>query len=177
LGYRMAPSITNDVLAYIGAVGIVFVFLRLLSAPYFIWREQVGEIGSLKLELTRPERLELEHLSKIRAKARAQMASIMRKMHWYAFGKDAENANEIVSACYEQIIDLSASAGCSHGFEIAVGRLYDLITECCEQGDNEDRSDKLFDLDEMLTDYLHGRITGEALALRLPKDIEPEKQP
>jgi hypothetical protein len=180
-GLKMPESASGDVLAYIGLATIAFIFLRLVSAPFFIWREQIGEIGALKLELSAPERIELERMAKLRAKKRVALAAEIRNFHWTVFG-EGEPAQERMGRAYKRCTILMGQAGIPQSFDTAFDRLFEEMKrarkDAAENGDRHHGGGYHdFKLVDNMTDYLHGRITAEDLALRLPPDTEAETQP
>jgi predicted permease len=83
-GISLPASANDDALAYIGLIAVSFIIIRLMWAPYSIWREQAGEIGTLKLELSKPERAVVEHLAKHRAEARVELIRRLPEMSAFA---------------------------------------------------------------------------------------------
>ena len=90
-GVEMGPSTQNDALAYIGLVAVSLIVIRVLWAPYDMWREQSGLVADLKLELTKPERLITEHMAKRKAKNRIKILEHLRQVHdlGYNYATDA----------------------------------------------------------------------------------------
>lgn len=121
-GVRMPESASGDVLAYIGLAAIAFICLRLLSAPYFIWRGQVSDIGHLKAELSKPERMVMEHLARHRAKARAKLAAKLEDFQTLSFYEGMDDLkNGTIASKMAEIRRLQASAGLSEAFEQDAG--------------------------------------------------------
>ena len=84
-GIKLPASAQSDAFAYIGLAVVSYFVIRLFWAPYSMWKEQVGEIAGLKLELTKPERLVLEHLARIKAKYRAKLSEAFYEIYDYGF--------------------------------------------------------------------------------------------
>lgn len=80
-GIKMPETASNDILAYIGLVAIAFVIIRLLCAPFFIWKDDQGTITQLRNQIERPKSLEMEKLAEIRAEKRLELAVQVREMH------------------------------------------------------------------------------------------------
>jgi hypothetical protein len=177
IGFKMAANVTNDVLAYIGAVGVVFVMLRLLSAPYFIWREQVGEIGALKLELSRPEQIELERIARIRAKARIKLAGAIRAAQLTVFMNETDT--EAFNKAQKKIARLAALTQIEKNALDALAEIQIIMDRChVAIVDGKSFDDQNLGLRVAnLCNYLHGSLTDEALAHRQPLNTEPETQP
>lgn len=178
-GVKVSENATVDILAYVGAFTLLLFVVRLcFTAPYGMWKEQVGEVGRLKLELSKPEQLELERIAKIRAKARINIAERLRRMHWWAFEDvSTERAEQGITNEYKLIVSLSGRAGLGQAFENAAGAFARMCMEIVKEKHKPGEGPSEFALLEAMTDHLHGRLTAEALALRLPPDTEPETQP
>jgi hypothetical protein len=171
---------TNSVLAYIGAAAIAFVALRLFFvAPYQVWRDQAGEIGGLKLELSKPERLEMEHLSKWRAASRMKLATAIREFHWASYhrGFTAEQKRKLS----KRMMRLHAKLAEAEVMAVSIGRLFGLCNKADELPETDENLEEWraiqFTARQLSQDvqlYLHGKITAEALALRLPPSIAPK---
>jgi hypothetical protein len=183
-GVPVAADTSSQALAYIGLAAIAFIALRLVSAPYFAWREQVGEIGALKLELSKPERIELESLAKKRAKVRLQIARCVGKLRWklamlgvFQEQKERDQMHETIGSLFDRISSLGSLLPTSATINRTAKMLHGnyMITK------NGGTSDKVAsDINLaciLLVDFLHGNITGEDLLCRLPEGTAPEKRP
>ena len=173
-GLELPANASENALAYIGLIALGFVIIRLFWAPYAIWKEQAGDIGSLKLELSKPERMVHEHFAKLRAKARMKLSRRLSRMHLAAFARDKEDGIGRLAVHNFHVQRLAHNAGLPVQFVDAIKALDDL----CEQrimgkfdGDDD------FDLLDAMQRYLSNEITIESLALRLPPDIEQKTQP
>ncbi|MDT9600030.1 hypothetical protein [Sphingosinicella rhizophila] len=170
---------TDSVLAYIGAAAISFVILRLLFvAPYHVWKEQVGELGGLKLELCKPERIEFARMAKVRAKKRVAFAALIREMQWFAFVTTDRDIGDDMDNYFGRGLKLAGEAGVSESCFQGFGKL---VNECRElqkvrRHKTESGATSAFTLSDNLVSHLHGRLTAEDLALRLPPDIESKTQ-
>jgi hypothetical protein len=173
-GFEMAESATDDALAYIGLVALAFFVIRIFWAPYAIWREQGGEIGALKLELTKPERMIMEHLAKHRARARAKLAAALEDYQTLAFyeswsGEGATTSGKLMS----KIRRLQAEAGLPDLFDDARKCL---VTIVVKEGDKPNSELPLHrESERILTamqQYLVGTIADEDLVRQLPPNTE-----
>ena len=173
----------EDTLAYIGAAALAFVALRVLFvAPYQVWRQNIGVIAGLRTELTKPERLELQHIAKIRAKARIKMATAIRRLqHQYFLG---EGRGMIAEKLEHEIVRLHAQVSPSPVFTATysafTNELMKVIDIEVPDGDGMEEALKhtrALTMAYKLGEWLQGRITDEALLSLLRQDTEPETQP
>lgn len=173
----------EDTLAYIGAAALAFVGLRLFFvAPYQVWRDQVGEIATLKLELSKPERMEIAHISKIRAKARVKLAKAIRRFqHLYFIG---EGDGMVATRLDNQIVRLHAEVSPSPAFTRVYTAFHSELRNLRGRGVTGDEAmeeakphARAIALSYFLGEWLHGRITDEVLLLQLLANTEQEKQP
>lgn len=171
-GLKMAPSIQNEALAYIGAIGIALVAIRLLSAPFFIWREQVGELAQLRLELSRPERMELKRLAKLKAKRKLRLAEAINDFNYAHFPRTDEEIS-FGSDKYAEIVSLARQLSLGSAFTIAVARLNSL-GRIRQSGQMPSGYFPDMALTDDINRYLMGSITAEDLLLRLPPDTVPK---
>ena len=170
-GVKMAANATDSVLAYIGLAAVAFVILRLVSAPYFIWKEQTIGIESLKSEISAPGRLEAMRMAKLRAKSRAKMARITHQMYWISMAPSA-TAMVDLRECNRKMVETSGPANVSISFIRGFARLVNYVVDVVSRRKvDHEIYDKLL---RDMVDYLHGHITAEALALRLPPDTVSE---
>jgi hypothetical protein len=167
-GFRMPASASNDVLAYIGLVAVAFVLLRLLSAPYFVWREQVGEVASLKVELSRPEKIELHRLAEIRAEAKAELIQLLAAMVFTAARKNPARDRAKIGAMVDRGVALCGRANTGRAFDVAFERLSHLCFDMCEAQESRGDGALAAEYINAMQQYLHEEIKGEALALQLP---------
>ena len=171
-GINLPASANSDALAYIGLIAVSYIAIRLLWAPYAIWKSDKADIGELKLELTRPERLVLEHLAKLRAKARNKLAKQLYQMHLVVFSKD-EDALDQLAKHYILVYQLAHEAGLPQHFHEQL-KIFDELCELRLVGKISERED--FNALDALQRSLTGEITIESLALRLPQGTEQEIQ-
>ena len=172
MGVKMASDTANDALAYIGFAAIAFIILRLLSAPYFIWREQTSDVACLKHELNRPERLEQELLMRKRAKFRIRLSAHIYEFYMQASSKPYTGDFGSMSL---HGIKLVGQASTSVSLQKGYSRLIDYSIDAVKNG-NEEARPIMAQLVNDLNKFLHHEITAEDLALRLPPGIELEKQ-
>jgi hypothetical protein len=182
IGIRLPQNAGDNALAYIGLIALSFVVIRLFWAPYSLWKEQEGQIGGLKLELSRPERLELEHMAKLRAKARMKMARVIRQFqHKYFLGEGQDMSSEMLD---RQLVRLHAQVSPSSAFTTVFADFHQEMRTLEGKGVAHDDSmedaghhKRGLTLAYALSEWLHGRITDEALLLRWLKGTESETQP
>lgn len=172
-GIKMPETASNDMLAYIGLATIAFIVLRLLCAPYFIWREQTAHIRDLKLELSKPERLVFAKIAEHRAKARAKLAAALEDYQTLAFVNEwDEFAKNQSGERGAKVNRYAAASGLGETFHKARRLLYASV-----QLEGEISNEKLSPEREsmrilrMIQSHVIGDITAEALALQLPASI------
>lgn len=73
----MPEQTSTWALMLIGMVGVAYLAIRVLCAPYFLWREQRTEIEALKSKLVNPETIQKEQLVVAIAKQRENLAHII----------------------------------------------------------------------------------------------------
>jgi hypothetical protein len=177
-GVPMPPS--DNLFTYVGYALAAFVVFRLLFvAPYELWREQTGAIGKLKLELSEPERKEIAHMASIRAEKRLELAAELRQFHWIAFTEIDAGTKEPLNNSYGRLLSLMGQAGVPESFDTMFGRFTDecsALNRSRRDGDSDKNAGRYsFSYIDDLTQYLHGRITAEQLALKLAEyPDEPE---
>ncbi|MGN6356082.1 MAG: hypothetical protein ACTHLU_01210 [Novosphingobium sp.] len=158
------------VLAYIGMAALAFFVIRLFWAPYSIWKDHGAEIGGLKLELSKPERLILARLAKHRAKARVKLMQHLVQMGLDSC-RDADQgmARTLAKTTYKAI---SAAHAAGYGRNVR-GLIIDYSTICEKDPENEfcDR----WDAEESLLAFVNGDITFEAAERRLLPYTESER--
>jgi hypothetical protein len=164
--FGVAVPTPDETLAYIGAAVLAFLFLRLFFvAPYQVWREQLGDIGKLKLELSKPERLQLEHMAQLRAKERFELCRSITELFWARLAGD--HAVKLFRHCSTAVQPANADDAFCNG----VSRLYVYAGLGHTSLEHRKTSTQLLN---SLTAYLQGELTAEALALRLPPKPEAE---
>jgi hypothetical protein len=178
VGIKMPTDIGNDTLAYIGAATLAFIFIRLVWAPYAIWKDQNTDMAGLRLELSKPERLLFEKLVKHRARARIKLAAELEDFQTISFSNDwskfaeTKTAQEMV-----KIRRLQAESGLCDIFND--GRQCLLVAVKNEvNADNEDlplvrESQRIL---RLLQRHLLGEITAETLALQLRPNTATKTQ-
>lgn len=175
VGVELPQNAGESALAYIGLVALSFVIIRLFWAPYSIWRDQNGEIGSLKLELNKPEKIELARMAELRADAKSEMSGAINQMLFLTMEVNPLRNSEKIGALIRRISSLSGPAHTSQSFANGYSRLgllcYAIIREGKTEG-YEKRDAVVVELANAMELYLHGRITAEDLALRLPPKPE-----
>lgn len=176
--FGVAVPTPDETLAYIGAVVVAFIILRIFfAAPYQVWREQAGEIGTLKLELTKPERIEQTRLAQIRADARADIAECISAIHTTAMlgMTNPVSAQKKIATLIDRAAALSGRANCCRTFDDALVHFSILaLRKAARQGPEDSSTEgytKLEDLGNPLLAYIHRDLTAEGLWRQLPADI------
>jgi hypothetical protein len=179
IGAKRMPG-SDNIFAYIGFVFVAVALLRLFFiAPYQLWREQTGQIGSLRLELSEPERREIAHMASIRAEKRLELAAELRQFQWLSFILIDGDNKQALNDAYGRLLALMGQSGVPESFDKIFGR----FTSACSKmnrarkaGDDEaGAGSNSFDYIEDMTAYLHGRLTAEQLASKFAKyPDEPE---
>jgi hypothetical protein len=176
LGRRMPTIEQAEWASYFGYGLITWLALRFFVAPFFIWKELYAETTELRLELTKPERMVMEHLAKHRAKARAKLASALEAFQSLSFCEEWNETAERSWVMQGSKIDrLKAEAGVSRSFNKGCDLLLTILQEEASKPNNQQpgvrKSEKLVAL---LQRHLMGEITAEDLALQLPTSTAPE---
>lgn len=171
-GLKLPEDAGTLVLAYIGLAALTFFAIRLLWAPYSIWKEQAGEISRLQIELSKPERMVMERLARHRAKARAKLAAKLEDFQTLSFYEEVNFA--VLAPKMAEIRRLQASAGLSDAFETGRCRFLVVVQEEAKQKNSglslDRKSNQIL---KLLQRYLVGEVTAETLALQLPSDLRP----
>lgn len=163
----------NSVLEYVGAIAAGYVLLRLFFvAPYEVWREQVGELGALRLELSKPERMELARMAQIRAKKKIKLAAALHRLQSSAYLGDKLKRDAAIWGHYMDAVSLIGECGLGMVVTDAVDALYIDAVAVSDGAIKGDDSPHGFTILWSATDYIHGKITGEELARRLPQGTE-----
>lgn len=172
-GVEMPEGIQESALAYIGLAALSYFAIRLFWAPYAIWKDDKGEIGSLKLELSKPERMVQEHFSRLRAKSRMKLTKRLSQMHLACFDDDKEMALGNLAMHSYHAFRLAHSAGLPREFHDAI-KCFDTLCDRRCNGEEVDKKD--FQALDNLQRYLTGELTIGVLVRQLPKDTELETQ-
>ena len=173
-GVTVSTDAGLQVSAYVGAIVLAIFLLRLLFvAPYAMWRDKVGEVAGLKLELTKPEQIELRRMGRIRAKKRIELAALLREMHWFNFLTTDGDISHNQRTQFGRALALIGEAGLSSAFLEGFFR-YDKMVRAVNakrrEGERVPKGTAVVALGVNLLDHLHGRITAEELALKLPPE-------
>lgn len=173
-GVRMPETIDNDALSYIGAATLAFVIIRLLWAPYAIWKDQVADANELRLALSKPEKLLAEKLVKHRAKARIKLASELEDFQTFAFSEVWEGyAAQESAMLMNKIRRLQAEAGLSDTFDDARRYLMKVVkSEGSVNNDQLSIERESVRVLKLLQRHLVGEISAETLSSQLGQGIE-----
>lgn len=161
---------------YLGYGLIAWVAIRLLFVgPYFLYQEQLQDVAKLRLELSKPERIEHERMARARGKKKIELAALLRQLYWESCQRrEPEAAMLRVSRVLKKSIKLMGQANVSDSFGKAFAILHDYAFKSLTENDTDAQFVSHALINNML-DYLHGKITAEDLALRLPPSIGSEK--
>ncbi len=81
LGFPMPEGANNAVLAYIAYGVAALVIIRLLLAPYFVWKEDQNTIDGFKNQLDSPRRIErdriAEHMATLKTNVSSQVSYLV----------------------------------------------------------------------------------------------------
>lgn len=171
-GYDLPPSAEGSVLAYIGLAAIALLGIRLVWAPYSLWKEQMGEAAGLRLELSKPERMVWEHLARLRAQRRLQVTRLVDEMYTCGFEGDGSKARFYKAS--NNCKRVAQEAGLPSDFTYAIVALRMLSQKRMEKKMEEGNMDDLNHVD-MIYDYLNNRITIEVLKHQSTSYIAQEK--
>ncbi len=154
IGLELPQSAGDDALAYIGLVVACFLAIRLAWAPFAIWKDDRREVAQLKLELTKPERLELERMAKLRAKHRLKLGKQLWQMLAYLQMGQRDRATALYSKA------LQSAAGCGFGNRafLALAHLGHVATEYDGGESHKSKSARIV---AILQSYIH-REEGSA---------------
>lgn len=175
-GIKMPDTINNDALAYIGAAVISYVLIRILWAPYAIWKDDQKSIENLNLELSLPHQILMRSLAKHRAKARAKLSAKIEGLASFGYFESWEDSS--MSLLTKKVVaakKLEAEAGLSPAFIEGFNRLVGfLIEEAKIKNENLPKVRTSRKTIALLQSHLMGDVTAESLALQLPQGIESE---
>lgn len=177
-GFKMPDTASNDVLAYIGLATIAFIVLRLIYAPYAVWKEQLSEMGVLREELAKPERVEANRLAEIRAEAKADLAYVIAQMGFLAMRRNLKRDQVEMSDLIARGMSGSARANVCRAFDDGFRDLghYALDFAASPRGTGDEIIGHVIASVNLMQSYLHGEIKAEALALQLQPYIGPGKR-
>lgn len=88
------------VLSWIGYIAIAVVTLRLICAPYYVWKEQAEEAEQLKVELDLPSFREKQKLSDLIAEKRMNLLETVSNMQIAAIYQDEDQWQELGKKAY-----------------------------------------------------------------------------
>lgn len=166
-GIHLPQNASEDALAYIGLIAVSFIVIRLFWAPYAIWKDDLKQIGELKLELSKPERIELERMSKIRARNKIKLAAELRNVGTATLYRNQEQFNLTISKLFK----LAGSSGINDECNTALGYYMLLLTKDHMIGGKKVDS-RARRLEAELTSCLHGKIDGQTLISNIRPIIE-----
>lgn len=171
-GKPMPEEIGQAIAFWILGGSIALILLRLVSAPYFVWREDQDKIAELMMEVAAPLRGEMMKLAEIRAEARAEVADNLSAMNTITerarLGND--QARQKLIELMERNDGLIGRLNACRVFDEAYTHYALLSLDRVEGKDSGNNSERL-DLGNALLSYLHGELTSEVLCSRLPPNI------
>lgn len=75
LGIKNPTQANSEVLAYIGFAALALIVIRLLCAPFFIWKEDQAKIALLQSRIDQPSRLEREAMIEYSVELRKRLSA------------------------------------------------------------------------------------------------------
>lgn len=177
-GIHTPSDIGNRSLAYIGLAALSLLLVRLVSAPFFVWRANEIEVERLRNELTKPSRIELKSLAKKRAKARLQIAKLVGKVRWelafLASTADQSVRDEqakSIQILFGRAMEIAGLLPSSDTIKIAFQRIHQGFV-LTKSGNSTDAIVKNTNrICVLLVEFLHGDLPGDGFEDRLPPDI------
>lgn len=173
LGVEITPDSGPRALAYIGAVSIALVGIRLLCAPYFIWQLQEERIVELDSELAKPEFLVRQFLAELQAQQRAEAIGHIHNLAAgaYAGGDKERQINDAFMATLEH----STRAGLPVEFGIY---LSGFATYCQNYVPDEKSLTAIspYSYSEHYIRFLSGSVTFEVMKAGLPPVLQSAEQ-
>lgn len=172
---REMPSITPAQWAELFGYGLAsWLAIRFLIAPFFIWRDQYQESAKLRLELSKPERIELERMSRLRAKQRIKLAMLVRL--YYDNVADRDDVEIYLKRSIKLIRRITKQmgrSGMSYEAQRAVSVMFSLAPHrktCAPE-----LQKKFTEVAALIHLYLHGKASDAALMAILPSTNEVQR--
>jgi hypothetical protein len=162
---NVAALVASATVATILAV----LFLRLLAAPFFIWRDDQLAIAGLKDELARPERAGRDETHRILAQCRLELAGQVMAVNVAATMADTDAL--LSREFHDKTQRLLAQVSPPPAFFRLYGRYLKIAGEAAQKGLGPDVN--CANLGRMMIEYLHGRKTEDDLE-RLDERYERE---
>lgn len=175
-GVNMPSNMGNEALGYIGLATLAFVVIRLLWAPYSIWKDETVKVALLEGEMADPVHQIKKSQSTIIAANRLQLAGAIWQDYFYMMGVMIGDTKKLPKKFGKERFRLMAETDFSPPFRSAMSRLAELAVEIDEGRLQEGREKDISRVISSSVAYLHGTITGEDLLRRLPPSIESETQ-
>ena len=168
------PEGTEDnVLALIGLWAVGLIGIRLIWAPYAMWRDQVCANSTLRFELSKPERLVTEKLAALRAKKLQKLINMIFDLHVRSqVSKDEDKGlwNRKLFAIEKAVF----SSGLGRSEYELIQDFFDRIWEYRLAGKHLHETFDEFAFLSDLVAMLHGEVSAELLASRLPPRTETQ---
>ncbi|HET7709009.1 MAG TPA: hypothetical protein VFK50_05675 [Sphingomicrobium sp.] len=164
---NVAALIATATVATIAAV----LLLRLLAAPFFVWKEDQLALASLRDQVGRPERVGAEEFSRIKAKRRLELVANLRDMHWSCYRRNLENQDEAMGRTFRLMTEVNPP--------LAFWSVFRIFQEACVAmnggtDDDEQKGASHRCIDKMV-DYLHGQKSVEDLERFLKEERVDEQ--
>lgn len=167
LGWTFTDNANATAFAYVGAAVVALIGIRLLWAPYSLWKEQQASIEALQGELARPERMVIEHLAKYHARDRRRAIKHVHTMMYQAHFK-----HEGKKARIEKAFRAAQRAAMSANLPLDCSRyLVRYQVFCISYDADTDDGAEAIAIGDNLIQYLTGSLTIEQLNARLPDAI------
>lgn len=173
-GIDVPDSVEVSALAYIGLVALALFVIRLIWAPYAMWKAQNGEIGELKLELSKPERIEAEVMARRRAQKRIKLAAFLRQSQLFSTSHKSQEALDSLVKSHIKAVKIMAEAGIEPEVQEKIGALLSFMHASLlrERADRGDYTNLMADAVGLVCLHCHGSITAANLLRQWPSGIE-----
>jgi hypothetical protein len=143
---------------------LAVLLLRLIAAPFFVWKEDQMEIAGLKQDLARPERAGAEEMNKLRAQRRVDLAAELLEFQMVCAVDEGDDAYDAYRQ--KRIMRLAGEVNPPAAFFRLMGTMYETGLKLNKTRSDEALRDKCITVTRALVDYLHGGAS-EADLLRM----------
>ncbi len=91
----MPADLTLDMLAWVGYAFAGLLIVRLVTAPYFIWKDDQAKLSGLEARLSEPDQKVREHLAGALADSRLKLADGLSEFHRFLGNYEAEPDHKV----------------------------------------------------------------------------------
>lgn len=170
-GVRFSHSVNNDALAYIGAVAVLFIVIRLFWAPYSLWKTTVEENSAMKLELKKPERMVSERLARQKAKALVKVVEGLNVLQFESFSTAATKKTRINKELIK-VVNNATISGLPFEYRQFIMRFGKF---CREYNPNVKQDHNPVHITTWMAQYAYGDINLETLTNSLPNHFSEQE--